>query len=84
MSKMMVCSVYDRIADSFGENLQLYRNDALAIRDAKAVVLDERTQFSRSAGDYSLWQVAEYETDNGVMSPMERRKIVEFDALKGE
>lgn len=84
MAKFMVCSVYDRVGDSYSVPLQLYRSDALAIRDVRAITLDERTQFFRSAGDYSLWHVADFDDDNGVIVAVERRLICNFDAVKGD
>lgn len=82
---MQVCAVYDRKVDTFGNStLVLYANDDVAKRDIHALVLDVSTQYSRYAGDYSLWHVADFDPDNGVMVGIERRKVCEFDAFKGD
>ena len=83
--RKLVCAIYDRKIDSMGHNnLMLFDNDDIAKRAIHAVVLDENTEYSRYAEDFSLWHVGDYETDNGVLSGVERRKICEFDAYKVE
>lgn len=80
--RMLVCVMYDRKIDSFStQAMSLMANDDLAKRAVHAAVLDENTEYSRYAGDFSLWHVGDFETDNGVLSPVERRKICEFDAF---
>lgn len=82
MVKKLVCAVYDRKVDAFSQNtLSLFDNDDLARRAVHGIVLDESTEYSRYAADFSLWHVGDYETDNGVLSGVERRKITEFDAF---
>ena len=88
MVRKLICAVYDRKIDSMGtNNLMLFDNDDIAKRAVHASVLDENTEYSRYAADFSLWHVGDYETDNGVVSGVERRKVCEFDAfvkVKGE
>lgn len=81
--RMIVCAIYDRKVDSMGvNNLLLYPNEDIAKRAVHAVVLDANMEYSLYAADFSLWHVGEYESDNGVLSGVERRKICEFDDLK--
>ena len=83
--KYLVCAIYDRKVDSFGtQNLLLYPNEDIAMRAVHAAVLDASMEYSRYAGDFSLWHVGDYDSSNGVIVGIERRKIVEFDAYKGE
>lgn len=83
--KLMVCAIYDRKVDTYGtQNLLLYHNDDVAKRAIHAAVLDESMEYSRYAGDFSLWHIADYDSDNGVTVGVERRKVCEFDAFKGE
>ena len=85
MSLKMVCAVYDRKIDRFGDaSLMLFENDAIAKRAVHAVVLDANTEYSRYAADYSLWHVGDFDPDNGVSVALERRKVCEFDAFSGE
>jgi len=83
--KKLACAIYDRKIDSFGPNsIMLFENDDIAKRAIHAVVLDESTEYSRYAGDFSLWHVGDYDTDNGVLIGVERVKVCEFDSfLKG-
>lgn len=83
MVKKLVAAIYDRKVDAFGNmSLMLYDNDDIAKRAVHATVLDENTEYSRYASDFSLWHVGDYDTDNGVCVGVERRKICEFDAFR--
>jgi hypothetical protein len=80
--QQMVCAVYDRKIDSFGtQTFVLCQNDEIAKRAIHAAVLDADTEYSRYAGDFSLWHVGDFDLDTGVMVGIERRKVCEFDAF---
>lgn len=83
--KLMVCAIYDRKVDSFGtQNTMLFQNDFIAKRAIHAAVLDVNMEYSRYAADFSLWHVADFESDNGVTVGIERRKVCEFDEFLGD
>lgn len=80
--KYQVCAIYDRKVDSMGtQNLLLYINDDIAKRAIHAAVLDASMEYSRYAADFSLWHIGDFDSDNGVIVGIERRKITEFDAF---
>lgn len=61
----------------------LYSSDAVAIRDFKSVVNLPDTPISKSAKDYSLYCVGEFDTETGVVVPC-MNKVCEAYDLKDE
>ncbi len=72
MFSFMVYSVFDSKVGAF--LLPFFsRNRAVALRSFTTACQDESTDFHRYAGDYTLFEIGEWEPEKGIYSPLESK-----------
>lgn len=58
----------------------IFDNDNVAIRNFGTALEDPDAYFSKFPADFSLWRIANYDSDTGVLTPESPQKIC--DALQ--
>ncbi len=72
MFSFMVYSVFDSKVGAF--LLPFFsRNRATALRSFMSAVQDSSTDFHRYAGDYTLFEIGEWEPEKGVYTPLDAK-----------
>ncbi len=72
MFSFMVYSVYDSKVGAF--LLPFFsRNRAVALRSFTSAVQDESTDFFRYAADYTLFEIGEWQPEEGIYTPLEAK-----------
>ncbi len=72
MFTFMVYSVFDSKVGAF--LLPFFsRNRAVALRSFTTAVQDGSSDFHRYAGDYTLFEIGEWEPEKGVYTPLEAK-----------
>ncbi len=72
MFTFMVYSVFDSKVGAF--LLPFFsRNRAVALRSFTTAVQDSDSDFHRYAGDYTLFEIGEWEPEKGIYTPLESK-----------
>ncbi len=72
MFTFMVYSVFDSKVGAF--LLPFFsRNRAVALRSFTSAVQDVGSDFNRYAGDYTLFEIGEWEPEKGIYTPLEAK-----------
>ena len=66
---MKVYSVYDGKAQAFNQPFFM-RTDGEVLRSFSEVVNEKGHQFNKHAGDYTLFQIGEFDEQSGMISPL--------------
>jgi len=78
--KLVACSVFD-VKSGVYSNPQYFRSNGEAIRSFVDACNDERSQFSRHAGDYSFWKVGFFDDADGRLIPDAVKLIEGLEAV---
>lgn len=69
-----VFSVYDSKAEFFAQPM-FFRTTGEALRSWSQACNDEQQDLSKHPGDFSLFHIATYDTDTGVLTMLENGKV---------
>lgn len=81
--KKVLCAAQDRKSEQFGP-IQLFFNDADAIRSFVDAVNHEDAQnmLYMHPDDYDYWRIGTYETDDGVITVENHRRLITGNEAK--
>ncbi|QXP08509.1 MAG: nonstructural protein [Arizlama microvirus] len=65
--KQLVCTIHDSSAKTYHQPF-FTPNQATAQREFLRLIRDETSAVHAFPSDYSLWEIAEFDTDTGVIS----------------
>lgn len=66
MAKVKMFAIFDAAAKAFGPPMVFYTN-GLALREFESIARNEQSQLNKSPGDFTIWEIGEYDTDNAVI-----------------
>lgn len=80
--KMQLVAIYDRKSESF-ISMEPTPHIGVATRALGEIVSKpSEHNLHKWPEDFSLWHVGEWDTSSGVITPMEKNKIVEASTMK--
>lgn len=81
MSKLNLYAVYDKKAQTYNTPVVIV-NDAVAIRQIRALVRDSQSVFTQFPDDFALCKVAEFDQTTGDILPMSEVVLSTFEGLR--
>lgn len=78
---MKIYSVLDQLVGY--QNLTIYENEAIAIRDFTAFV-NANKNISDFAVDYSLWCLGDFDKNKGILEHYEKKVISALEIINNE
>ncbi|AXH77339.1 MAG: nonstructural protein [Microviridae sp.] len=73
--KTFVYVVLDKLAGAYGTPFVM-QNDAIASRDFAFACKQPESSLSRHPADYSLWCIASYDDNSGIIEPLEKMRYI--------
>ncbi len=90
MLTLKVFSIYDSKADSFLQPF-FVPNRAMALRSFASACQEERSDFNRYSGDYTLFEIGDWESEKGIWVEYEAKinlglasQYIQFAAEQGQ
>lgn len=60
----------------------MFDNDHVAIRNFGLAIEDENSYIYKFPSDYSIWHIADFDCDTGILTPVEHKKIADAMQFK--
>lgn len=78
----ILCTIADKTAEAFGQIVQ-FKNEAIAKREFSTFVNEQGSQINKFPEDFSLWLLAKYDEERGVIIALDKpKKFLEAKDLK--
>lgn len=75
MAKLKVYAIFDAAAKAYGPPM-VFHTTGLALREFETICRDPQSQLHKSPGDFSMWEIGQYDTDDATLFETQRTKAV--------